>query len=153
MGEPSYAGVVRPVAGVRYPVPRGGATLFSASAVAVAAYCGTPAAGFLLIAENYRRLGERRFVGAVLVLGIAATWLEAVCVLFLPFAAWLPLCIGLLVATRLFAARAQGAFVAQHVSRGGRLGSRWVAFGAGMACLGAVLAAWLILTYFETTFR
>jgi hypothetical protein len=153
MGDTSYAGAVRPVAGVRYPVPRGGATLFSASAVAVAAYCGTPAAGFLLIAENYRRLGERRFVGAVLVLGIAATWLEAVCVLFLPFAAWLPLCIGLLVATRLFAVRAQGAFVAQHVSRGGRLGSRWVAFGAGMACLGAVLAAWLILTYFETTFR
>jgi hypothetical protein len=148
MGESSYAGVVRTVARMRYSAPSEGVTLFSASAVAVAAYCGTPAAGFLLIAENYRRLGERRVVAGTLILGIAATWLEAVCVLFLPFAAWLPLCLGLLVATRVFAARTQGAFVARHVSRGGRLGSRWVAFGAGMACLSAVLAAWLILKLF-----
>jgi hypothetical protein len=148
MGESSFAGLVRPIAGFRSTAPSGGETLFSASAVAVAAYCGTPAAGFLLIAENYRRLGERRFVAGTLIVGIAATWLEAVCVLFLPFTAWLPLCIGLLLATRLFAARAQGALLAQHVSRGGRLGSRWVAMGAGMACLGAVLAAWLILNLF-----
>jgi len=145
----SYAKVGDMAAGEACPARGTDFVLFSASAVAVASYCGTPAAGFLLIALNYRRLGERQFVPAALILGLAATWLEAVCILFLPFAVWLPLCLGLLVGTRLFAASVQGELVALHVSRGGRLGSRWLAFGVGIACLLAVFAGGLVLTYFD----
>jgi hypothetical protein len=145
----SYVKLAEMAAGEACPVREANFVLFSSSAVAVASYCGTPAAGFLLIAVNYKRIGERQFVPAALILGFAATWLEAVCVVFLPFAVWLPLCLGLLVGTRLFAAKVQGELVALHVSRGGRLGSRWLAFGAGIACLLAVLTGGLVLTYFE----
>jgi hypothetical protein len=141
MKDLSYAKVAGMAVGGACPVRGTNFVLFSASAVALAAYSGTPAAGFLLIAVNYRRLGANRFATAALLLGILATWLTVLCVLFLPFLVSLPLGLGLIVGTRLFALHVQGEQVAQHVSRGGRLGSKWLALGVGVACLCAVLLA------------
>jgi hypothetical protein len=141
MKELSYAKVAEMAAGKACPAQGTRYVLFGASAVALAAYSGTPAAGFLLMAVNYRRLGQERFAAVALVLGLLATWLTVVCVLFLPYAVWIPICFGLMVGTRMFAVRVQGELVAQHVSRGGRLGSKWAALGVGVACLGTVLLA------------
>ena len=141
MKDLSYAKVAGMAVGRACPALGTDFLLFSASAVALAAYSGTPAAGFLLIAVNYRRLGQKRFASAALLLGIMATWLAVVCVLFLPYVVSLPVWLGLMIGTRMFAVSVQGERVAQHVSRGGRLGSKWVALGVGVACLGVVLLA------------
>ena len=55
------------------------------------------------------------------------------------------------VGTRLVATKLQGEAVARHVSQGGRLGSKWVAFGVGMAFLCVIFAVVFTTVYVGTT--
>ena len=123
--------------------------LFHATAVAVATYSGTPIAGFLLMAVNYRRLGQTRRAVMAVMLGLLATGLVVMCWVRLPFFVSIPVCLGLLLGTRAYAGSMQGAALAQHVSRGGRLGSKWVALGVGLGCLAALLMGLRALIYFS----
>jgi hypothetical protein len=124
------------------------ATLFSPAAVAVATYSGTPMAGFLLLALNYRRLGKSMRAAMAAAFGMTMTLLAVLCWLLLPYFWSALLCLILLVGTRLTAARLQGEAVAMHVSRGGRLASKWTAFAVGVVCLCALLLSLRVFVSF-----
>ena len=55
--------------------------------------------------------------------------------------------IGLLVATVNLAKTLQGAAVEQHVSRGGRLGSRWAVAGLGVILLAVILGGAFLVEF------
>ena len=124
------------------------AALFSTAAVAVATYSGTPMAGFLLLAVNYRRLGREMPAAMAVAFGMVLTALALLSWAVLPYLWSVPLSLLLLVGTRLMAARLQGEAVAMHVSRGGRLASKWTAFAVGVACLSALLLSLRVFASF-----
>jgi hypothetical protein len=68
----------------------------------------------------------------------------------IPDGASLPLGLGLLFGMRVLAVKLQGEAVAQHVSQGGRLGSKWVAFGVGMAFLALMFVAVFVPVYMKS---
>jgi len=112
-------------------------TLYNAPAVTLATFFGTPAAGSLLMALNFSRLGEKGYAAMILILGFLVTGLAVAVGFFLPITATSGMGLALLVGMRLLATKLQGEAVAQHVSRGGKLGSKWVAtaLGVGFFCL------------------
>ncbi|HTP89607.1 MAG TPA: hypothetical protein VMJ34_21815 [Bryobacteraceae bacterium] len=123
--------------------------LFDYWAVALATFFGSPLAGGIVMAINYRRLGRNV---AALSAALAGTALTAV-VLLLAFADssdWMKgLPIGLLFAVLYTAKWLQGPAVEQHVQYGGRLGSRWAAFGIGMAALVLVIGVVVAVVFTE----
>lgn len=136
-----------PDASLQAPAPT--YTLFDANAVGTAAFFGSPIMGTWLMALNYRRLGQARHGSGALIVGIAVTALVILLGWNLPQAASLPIAFALFFATRWSAETLQGAAVKDHVLRGGRLGSRWIAFWisiAFLALLFGVLFAFIYLS-------
>jgi hypothetical protein len=107
-------------------------TLYNAPAVTLATFFGTPAAGSLLMALNFSRLGEKGYAAMILILGFLVTGLAIAFGFFAPKAVTYPLGLALLLGMRFLATKLQGEAVAQHVSRGGKLGSKWIATGVGV---------------------
>lgn len=108
-------------------------TLFDSNSVAAATFLGTPVAGATLMALNYKRLGQGAKAAVTLLLG---TIVSAVLVLLawsLPRAACSIIALALLFLIQRIAQALQGPAVKQQVELGGRLGSRWTAFGLGAA--------------------
>jgi hypothetical protein len=122
-------------------------SLFNSRAVTLATFFGTPAAGAVLMALNYRRLGEKGHAAMVLAVGITVTGLAIALAFATPSVASYPMGIGLLLLTRLLAERLQGKAVALHVSQGGRLASKWVAFAVGAAFFVLIFLSVLIPVY------
>ena len=114
-------------------------TLFDSLSVALATFLGTPIAGTILMAVNYRRLQEGGKAAAAVAIGVVATILAIVFGNIIPGAFSTIIAVGLLLTIRSCAQSLQGPAVTQHVSQGGTLGSRWAAAGVGIAVL-AVLA-------------
>jgi hypothetical protein len=125
------------------PPPTGGTRLYSARQVLVATILGSPVAGGILVAFNYRRWGERRSAWMALLAGGAAlAGLLAIGALLpsgpghsstmLPVAGALGFQAG--------ADALQGARVKAHVAGGGRVESWWRTVGWGVGVLVAVLA-------------
>jgi hypothetical protein len=112
--------------------------LFDSNAVAAATFLGTPVAGASLMALNYRRLGFGIKAMNTLLVGIAVSALVVLLAWNLPRTVVSPIALVLLFGTRGIAERLQGRAVKAQVERGGRLGSRWAAFGLGAAFLAAV---------------
>jgi hypothetical protein len=107
--------------------------LYDVGAVGVATLLGTPVAGSILMALNYRRLGKTRAAVMTFLAGIGVTVFDIAAFFFLP-GAWrwaLPL-VGVLT-TFYFAIKVQGPLVKQHVSQGGKRGSLLIALGLGAA--------------------
>jgi hypothetical protein len=129
----------------------GNVALYNSSAVTLATFFGTPAAGSVLMAINYQRLGEKANAVLAVVLGFLVTGLALGFGYVLPNGVGYPLGLGLLVGMRLVATKLQGEAVARHVSQGGRLGSKWVAFGVGMAFLCVIFAVVFTTVYVGTT--
>lgn len=121
--------------------------LFNAPSVALATLFGAPAAGALLMAINYRRLGQNGSAWLVMVLGLLVTGLAVAVGFVIPDSASVPLGLGLLLGTRLLAVKMQGELVAQHVSQGGKLGSKWAAFGVGIVFMVLICAAVFVPVY------
>jgi hypothetical protein len=115
-------------------------TLFDANAVGTATFFGTPVMGCYLMAVNYRRLGLAGRAATALILGIAVTGLVILLGWNLPQPVSLPIALVLVFATRWSAQTLQGTAVKDHLKRGGRLGSRWMAFWFGTAFLAALFA-------------
>lgn len=135
------------------PIPDGGAaplspapayTLFDSAAVTLATLLGSPVAGTILMGVNYRRLGKTALAVAAVAIGVAATILASLFGNKVPYTFSTIIAIGLLLMTRSCAQVLQGPAVAEHVSRGGKLGSRWAASGVGLAVL-AVLASVIVV--------
>jgi hypothetical protein len=122
-------------------------TLFDSGAVAMATLFGTPAAGSSLMAINYRRLGQSGKAATALTLGIAVTGLVILISWNLPRSASFPIAIALLIGMQRIAMWLQGPAVKEHVQLGGRLGSKWRAFGMGVAWFAGIVLAVFIPVY------
>lgn len=115
-------------------------TLFDSGAVALATLFGTPVAGSSLMALNYRRLGQAGKGAIALALGCAVTGLVIVLTRHLPQSVSFPIALALLFGMQRSALALQGPAVKEHLQRGGHLGSKWGAFGLGLAFLAALFA-------------
>lgn len=115
--------------------------LFDANAVTLAAFLGGPVAGTSLMALNYRRLGQAGRAAITLLLGILATGLLLLLGWNLPNTVSTPIGVLFLFAVQRSARSLQGPAVRNHIERGGRLGSKWMAFGLGAVLLAALFAA------------
>jgi hypothetical protein len=125
-------------------------TLFDANAVSLATFFGSPVAGASLMALNDRRLGRARRAVTTLVLAVAVTALVILLGWNIPQGFSVPIAIGLVVAMRYIAQSQQSAAVEDHLQRGGRLGSKWSAFGVGMAFLAGIFAVIFLLVFIPT---
>jgi hypothetical protein len=121
-------------------------TLFDANAVALATLFGTPVAGASLMALNYRRLGQTGKAIATILIGLAVSAVVVLLAWNLPRSASTPIALILLIAIQRIARSLQGAAVKEHAERGGRPGSKWVAFGCGAAVLVAIVAIVVVST-------
>ena len=125
-------------------------TLFDANAVSLATFFGSPVAGACLMALNDRRLGRAGRAVTTLVLAVAVTALVVLLGWNIPQGFSAPIAIALVFAMRYIALSQQGAAVKDHLQRGGRLGSKWSAFGVGMAFLTAIFAVVFLVVFIPT---
>lgn len=123
------------------PAPIPSYKLFDSDAVTVASVLGGPVPGTMLMACNYRRLGQNDNAAAMLFAGLAGTAAIAWLVSLLPSGTSAVVGVLLVVAMRNIANSLQGPAVDNHVNRGGGLGSKWAAAGVGTVFLALVCAA------------
>jgi hypothetical protein len=122
--------------------------LHDVASVALAAFLGGPLAGTILMASNYRKLGQGSkgalaiLVGAIasageIYIGLTSTKNPAIATLLLFAATW-------------FAAyELQGNAIKTHVAWGGKLASKWAALGTAIVTvliLGGALIAYIVHT-------
>ena len=112
--------------------------LFDSVSVLLATLLGSPVAGTVLMGVNYRRLGKVGLAAIAIAAGGAATALAIIFGNMIPPALSTVVAIGLLLTTKSCAQVLQGPALADHVSRGGKLGSRWAAAGIGVAFLAVI---------------
>jgi len=111
------------------------APLYDPLAVGIATFVGAPIAGATLMALNYRRLGEQGKGKLTLLVGGAVTGLALWLGTLVPNYDSIPFSLILILSMRVVAGALQGRAVAEHVSQGGRIGSRWKASGIGLVWL------------------
>src|SRR5271169_6883821 len=110
-------------------------TLFNSDSVGLATFLGTPIAGGILMAVNYRRLGKGGKGAAALAIALVVTAAALGLGSLMPQSTSAIIAFGLLFAARGASKSLQGAAVAQHVLEGGNLGSKWAAAGLGIGLL------------------
>lgn len=107
--------------------------LFDANSVGLATLLGSPIAGSILMALNYRRLKKPEWGASAAVLGLLLTGLLVVAGYFIPQSASAGISIGVIFAMRAMARTVQGCDIEEHVREGGRKGSAWAAAGIGFS--------------------
>lgn len=118
--------------------------LYNDGAVGLATFFGSPLAGSIVLAINYKRLGKSAAAWKAVLLGTLGTaLLVGIGIAIDNSAVGSGIGIGVLVGMMGLARSVQGPVVAEHVSRGGRLASGWGATGIGV--LTVVLAFVLAL--------
>ncbi len=123
------------------PVPVSTYALFDANAVTLATFLGTPVIGGGLMALNYRRLGQTGRAATTLLVTIAVTALAILIGWNIPQGGSFPVALGLVFLMKFSAQRLQGAQVKRHVEQGGKLGSKGLSAGLGLAFSIALFAA------------
>ncbi len=115
-------------------------SLYDDRSVWIATLFGSPVAGTILAAINYRRLGKPGAGVAMVIGGVILTALLILLGIAVPNDSLraMPIVAVVVVASTIKAM--QGSDVARHVSLGGNLGSRWTAFGIGIATLVPIVA-------------
>ena len=129
------------------PSPPPAYTLFDSSSVGLAAFLGSPLAGAILMAVNYRRLGMGSQAVVAVPAGLAVTALGGLLANLVPNALATGIGVGIILAMKSVAQSLQGADVTRHVSQGGKLASRWVASGIGLVSLAVIVTGILIAVY------
>lgn len=130
-------------------LPRPPYKLFTVGHVVLATFLGSPAAGGVILAINYHRLGRGAAVWH------AAGWSLLATALLLAFATvgpdlpvgssayWVPQLLGMyFIANSL-----QGQLLTEHRAKQGRLSSAWLAAGVGIGVGVAVLAAYVVVLF------
>jgi len=116
-------------------------TLYSPAAVGLATFLGSPLAGTVFMAINYRRLGKTGAAVCALVVGLLATVILVALGVVTQSSAGVGIGIAGFLGT-LFAAKAlQGPTVEQHQAAGGKIGSTGIAAVVGLLFLGIVFGA------------
>lgn len=103
------------------------------------------------MAINYHRLQKGGLAAITVISGLVVTILAMLFGNLIPYTFSTVAAIGLLLTTRSCAQVFQGPAVAEHVARGGKLGSRWAAAGIGIAFL-VVLFGVVFLVMFGRQF-
>jgi len=118
--------------------------LFDVANITLAAFLGGPLAGSILLGVNYQRLGDQGKAWSSYLCGAAV--MAAACGLgfVIPHGVQYPIAIGLIAAMRQVAERLQGPAIAKHVDAGGKLATKWIGFGVGMAFLTLVVGLVLL---------
>jgi hypothetical protein len=120
--------------------------LYTPGAVGLATFLGSPIAGTVVMAINYKRLGNRSAAGKALALGFVGTVALGTVAALLPQALSLAPSIGAWVGMNSIAKSLQGEVVEEHTSRGGQLASNWKAAGiAVVVCI--MLVAAIAISY------
>jgi len=114
--------------------------LYDPTSVGLAAFFGSPIAGTVLMAINYRHLGRKSSAILAVILGVAATALAIAIEPYIPSTFTSVAAIALFVGTYNAAKTLQGPIVEKHELAGGSLHSRWAAFGISLAVLAAGFA-------------
>lgn len=124
--------------------------LYDSGAVGLATFFGTPIAGTVVMAMNYRRLGKPSAGTKAIIIGVLVTAALMVSGFFIPMGtATTAIGVGVLAATVGTANALQGKTIAEHKLAGGLIGSRWVGFGIGMiglAIFGGLIAGLVLST-------
>lgn len=109
-------------------------TLFSPGQIGIAAFLGSAMAGAILLASNFWKLQNDKAAWVSLILGFLATAAVAVVVILTPPGVKLSLGLAMGAAFYFGSNYLQGSAVAQHMRGGGRQGSMWAVWGAGLFC-------------------
>lgn len=128
-------------------VPAPTYTLYDARAVTLATFFGSPIAGGILMAINYRRLGDAGKAAAAVIATIVATGLAVLIGWNAPQSGASIIGIAMVLVTSVIARRLQGQDIAEHVKQGGQLGSRWRAFFLGILILALLVGGVFAATY------
>ena len=115
--------------------------LFSVGQIVLATVLGTPLAGSLLVAQNYRVLQRSRAVWQSIGCGLASTIILFVVAFLLPEKfpnSVLP--VAYCIAMRQLVSYLQGNFITRHLVAGGGKGSWAIAAVVGIICLVILLA-------------
>ena len=137
-----------------YPVPGQGEVapppippyeLFNFHSVALATILGTPMAGCILMAVNYRRLGKGGQAAATIGIGLLVTAAAMGIGYVMPQGVAGLLALALLFGTRAVAKSLQGFEVEEHVRQGGKLGSKWAAAGIGLGLLALFVGGFMLV--------
>jgi hypothetical protein len=120
--------------------------LHSPTAVAWASFLGTPVAGGIVLALNYRRWGQNGRAAAVITAGIATTVVLGWLVWMSPPSVPAPVFVTPQVVGGYFVAKwLQGRRFDAHIAGGGKKATIWIATGLGLALFAPILAV-IVLT-------
>jgi len=120
---------------------------FSPAQAVLATFVGSPVAGAILLAINYRRWNDQRRARNAILLGLFTTGVLAVASWFIPGFARMGLSIAVLAGVFKVADATQGAAYVQHLRAGGRKASTWAALGISLACTAAILVVTILIVY------
>jgi|SRR6516165_5607473 hypothetical protein len=110
--------------------------LYSAKAITLATFLGAPIAGCILLAHNFRKLGDTRAATAAVIWGIVITAVIMIVCFFLPEKfpnSVIPAVYT--VSMYQFVKHRQAEALSEHVKHGGSLASAWAAAGIGLVWL------------------
>jgi hypothetical protein len=144
-GEAPPPVVPTSVPGGNVPTSVPGGKLFSLGQIIFASLFAGPLGGSLLLAQNYRALGERRAAWRPLAIGVSATALLIVVAYVMPVNTpgtgfGLGGCIGMYY----YAKQSQGVAIDNHLRAGGRRGSWALTVVATVGCMVIVFLAGII---------
>jgi len=106
--------------------------LHSAAAVTLGTIIGSPLAGTFLLAQNYRALDNAKAARSCIIWGASTTLIIIGLSFFLKLPPLIfPICYT--IALYNLANSLQGPAYRQHIERGGRKASLWIAVGVGFA--------------------
>jgi hypothetical protein len=119
--------------------------LYSVQQITAGTFLGSPMAGALLLAANFRALGQPRQGRNTVLVGIGATIALLALAFLLPdrfpnYVLPLAYTLGMRAAVN----QMLGSALAAHFGAGGGRGSNWRVAGIALACLGGLMAAVLV---------
>jgi hypothetical protein len=119
--------------------------LHDSVSIGIATFLGSPIAGTILMAINYRRLGKASAgIGAVLLGVLGAGVALSSGLVDKTGRTSMGISFGLLIATIKLARQLQGAEIEVHRVRGGKIASRWVGAGVGFLLGASVIGGALV---------
>jgi hypothetical protein len=123
--------------------------LYDSRAVALATFLGTPVAGGILMALNYRRLGWPGTAVKTMFAAIVGTALLILVGWNIPQGLDSIIAIGVMFAMKAIARSLQGSTIAEHVEGGGKLASMWGACWVGLTSLAVLFGSIFLVLYMK----
>jgi len=130
--------------------------LYTIGQMSLAAFVGSPAAGFILAARDLRVLGDGRLATRSLFIGCTLTLILILCPFFVhekPLEVGVGLSLVSFIFTRWLIRQWLEVKIDTHIDSGGLLHSGWRAFGIGLGCTMVIYATLFILALAKHVWR